>query len=167
MNIFKHITYTLIFLSIILLVACQKNKDTELKPLNLMSYGYPITIMAPDSAKVRESLSSVISEVTITGKGGYDLLVQSSEITFSSSDPKEIKDREKKLVESSKYFSEVVKEEDHGFIYKIEIDSTIQRYDFVHVKVKGNKEFLFKGPYSNELNLKQAEWLYGIVSEDK
>lgn len=139
--------YLLILFCIGILSACQGDKGPVLKPLDLLSYGFPITVMAPDSADVDASSIGIIEELTIKGKGNYGLLVQSSVVTIT--DEKAIKANELEMVKDGRYFSRIIKDDEKGFLYETVIDSTNFNYEFFYVKIQGEKEFIFRTPYDH------------------
>ena len=54
-------------------------QDTaELKPLNLIKYGLPVTIQAPDSAKVKTSDMGIIKDVVISDGEQYAVQIFAS-----------------------------------------------------------------------------------------
>ena len=64
-----------------LLGACQSDPTSNLKPLNLLEHGIPITILAPDSAKIRTMDLLVQKDITVKGEDGYDLQIFASDAT--------------------------------------------------------------------------------------
>lgn len=160
----KHYQYYLLTLVVIVALAtsCNTEKAPELKPLNLLSYGFPITIMAPDSAKVEKSLGGIIEELTIEGGGNYGLLVQSSMATIT--DVEKIKEDELQLAKDGKYFSKVLQEDPAGFLYETAIDSINVSYEFLYVKVQGDKEYKFRTPYTGSFTEEEAKRIYESLS---
>jgi hypothetical protein len=161
MKRYQHYLLTLV-LGVAIIASCNTDSASALKPLNLLSYGFPITIMAPDSAKVDKSLGGIIEELTIEGDGNYGLLVQSSMATII--DVAKIKEDELKLVKEGKYFSEILQEDPAGFLYKTVIDSTNISYEFLYVKVQGDKEYKFRTPYTGSFTEKEAKMIYESLS---
>ena len=141
-----------------IMASCNTDSAPALKPLNLLSYGFPITIMAPDSAKVEKSLGGIIEELTIEGDGNYGLLVQSSMATIT--DVAKITADELTLVKDGKYFSKILQEDPAGFLYETVIDSTNISYEFLYVKVQGDKEYKFRTPYTGSFTEKEAKRIY-------
>lgn len=145
-----------------MLASCNTDTAPALKPLNLLSYGFPITIMAPDSAKVEKSLGGIIEELTIEGDGNYGLLVQSSMATIT--DVAKIKADQLKMAKDGKYFSKILKEDPAGFLYETAIDSTHVSYEFLHIKIQGDKEYQFRTPYTGSFTEKEAKRIYESLS---
>lgn len=157
--------YLLILFCIGMLSACQGNKGPVLKPLDLLSYGFPITVMAPDSAKVQQSSIGIIEELTVEGEGNYGLLVQSSMVTIT--DEKAIKANELEMVKDGRYFSKVIQDNEKGFLYETVIDSTNFNYEFFYVKIQGEKEFIFRTPYDHSHTEEEVAMVYNSLVAKK
>lgn len=143
--------------------SCTGDKAAALKPLDLLSYGFPVTIMAPDSADVEKSSMGIIDEVTIAGKGNYGMLVQSSMVTLT--DEKAIKQSEMDMVKDGRYFSKVIKENEKGFMYETVIDSVNFNYEFFYVRIQGDKEFIFRTPYDHSFTEDEVARVYDSLVE--
>ncbi len=152
----------LLIISTVIIFSCQSDKKSELKPLDLLSYGFPVTVMAPDSADIRKSsMGGIIEEVTIQGDDNFGLLVQSS--SASTTDVSKIKTEELKDVKQGRYFSKVVREDDAGFVYETAIDSTNVSYEFFFVKIQGDKDYRFRTPYTGTFSEEEALRVYESV----
>lgn len=143
--------------------ACNSEPTVSLKPLNLMSYGIATSIMAPDSAKVEQGLSGIIDEVTIKGKEGYVVEVQSSLSAFGTA--KELKESLKSQVQEESYFSKIIQEDETGFLYETVVDSSNVSYNFRKCKMLGEKELIFKLPSSITFSEEKANWLFQHIWE--
>ncbi len=142
-----------------LFFSCQKDAAVQLKPLDLLSYGFPISVMAPDSAQVKKSsLGGIIEELTIVGDNNYGLLVQSSSATII--DVEKIKNEEISDVKEGRFFSKIIREDDAGFIYETAIDSSNVSYEFFYVKIQGDKDFRFRTPYTGTYSQDEALRIY-------
>ena len=77
----------LLFLGFIFLAlsACNSGVDLNLQPLDLSQYGIPLTIMAPDSAKVKKSKIGDWDDVTVK-KGIYSLQILAKKAPALSAD---------------------------------------------------------------------------------
>ncbi|MGK0387917.1 MAG: hypothetical protein ACI94Y_000644 [Maribacter sp.] len=159
----RYQNYLLAFvLGAAMMASCNTDNGPALKPLNLLSYGFPITIMAPDSAKVEKSLGGIIEELTITGDGNYGVLVRSS--MASITDVAKIKADELKMTKEYRYFSKILQEDPAGFLYETAIDSTNISYEFLYIKVQGDKEYQFRTPYTGSFTEKEAKRIYESLS---
>lgn len=152
--------FTLLLLSF-LLFSCSDNSQENLKPLNLLKHGVPITIMAPDSAEVKTMDLVVQKDITI--KKGDDYNVQLFASEASAANVASAITSLKSEVQSGAYFSEFMKEEPAGFIFQIKIDSTHTSYDFRHVKLFGDKEYIFRTGLMGSFTLEQVENMYQSV----
>lgn len=142
--------------------ACnQSSTKAELQPLDLLQYGVPITINAPDSAKVRKSKFGDWDDVTVK-KGNYSLqiFVRNAE----TSDKNKIKADELALVKSERFFSKIVKEEEKGFIYESSVDS-IPFYNFKYLHYQADKIYTFQKGLADNITLEEAEKIYNSVKQ--
>lgn len=153
--------YFLILLFACLLFACQQEAVTNLKPLDLLQYDVPITIMAPDSAEVKTMDLLVQKDITI--KGGDDYSVQIFVSDATTTDTKLIVAELLADVKKNPYFTKVVKEDTDGFIYETAVDSTHISYGFRQVRVQGDREFIFRTGLIGTFNQKQTERMYEAV----
>ena len=70
------IHYLLLTVLVTGLFACQNTSKTALKSLDLLQHGIPITIMAPDSAKVVAGSLSFSQDVTVKSPtDNYDVQI--------------------------------------------------------------------------------------------
>lgn len=122
------------------LLSCQGSSKKSNK-LDLTSYGMPIAVDAPDGATIDKTDEGLMDRVIISGGKDYGL-----EITAMSAltqDMANIKQSELDIIKGNPYFSQIVKEDDTGFIYETVVDSTNIRYNFFKVKVQGDTEFRY------------------------
>lgn len=161
----KNLSYLFISLIIssLLLSACQGDSAPELKPLDLMPHGFPISVMVPDSAEVKKSFSGIMDELTILGDGNFGLLIQS--YSANSLDVAKIKADELELVKNGKFFSKIMKEDPAGFMYETAVDSTSISYDFFHVKIQGDKEYRFTTPYTGTYTENEITRVYNSLNK--
>lgn len=152
--------YGISFFCLLLCFSCGSDK-TELKPLNLIKYGLPVTIQAPDSAKVKVSDMGIIKDVVISDGAQYSVQIFSSKAM--TVDVKQLAAEQLADVKRNPYFSKVVREEDAGFIYENNIDSTLINYSFRHIKVMGDKEIVFQTGLIGSFSLEDVERMYSSV----
>ncbi len=140
--------------------ACSNNSDIDLVEKDLLEYGLPITIQAPDSIVVKTMDWLVQKDVTIKGPDWYSLQIFSSKAqTTKIEDALRL---QKSTVEDGTYFDEFILEEQDGFIYQLKIDS-ITNYDFRHVKIQGDNEYIFQAGMMGNYTQAQVERLYEIA----
>lgn len=152
--------YTLSFLCLLVCLSCGQDKS-DLKPLNLLKYGLPVTIQAPDSAKVKTSDMGIIKDVVVTDGEQYSVQIFSS--TAITIDVKQLKKEQLADVKRNPYFSKLIREEDAGFIYENNVDSTLINYGFRHIKVMGDKEIVFQTGLIGSFSLEDVERMYAAV----
>lgn len=139
----------LIILSLFTLLACNNGPKTE--PLELMKYGLPIQIEAPQEAVVKANDLGFYKDVTV--KHGDNYFIQIISTSATTTDVAVLKADQLREVRKNPYFQEIVFEEPNGFIFRKQVDS-LQNYDFRYVKIQGSTEYIFQtgltGMYSEE-----------------
>ncbi|NND34303.1 MAG: hypothetical protein HKN76_17090, partial [Saprospiraceae bacterium] len=70
----------------------------------------------------------------------------------------------KQSVEEGIYFSKFMLEESDGFVFELMID-TLVNYDFRHLKIQGDNEYLFQAGMSGYYSQDQIEQLYQIAKQ--
>ena len=151
----------LLFCSVLLFFACQQNPKNDWKPLDLLQYDVPLTILAPDSAEVKTMDLLVQKDVTI--KKGKDYSIQIFISDALTSDVKKIIAEIKGEVKNNPYFSKFTLEEDNGFIYETVIDSTHYNYGFRQVRIQGDREYIFSTGLIGTFDQQQVEDMYNAV----
>ena len=148
------------FLFLLILFSCSSEKDDYLKPLNLLEYDVPLTILAPDSVNVSKQKFGVSDEVTIESQKSddYQVRIYFGEATLSVED---VKAQQLKFLKDSEIvtFSKLIVDEPKGFVYETKIDSTHLNYGFRRIVIMGDREYIFhsgSGTYTQE----QAEEMY-------
>ena len=153
--------FWLYFLAL-LLVACQTDEQKGLAALDLTQYNIPVTIFAPDSAKVQsQSLSGVIDDVTIrSAENRYAVQVLAS--AAQTSDMARLKADQLELVRDNRYFSRIVEEEPQGFVFENKIDTT-SAYGFRYIIYRGDREIVFQNSFDGVFNLEEVQRMYASV----
>lgn len=159
------LTKSLFACTMVFLLACQPSIDnTHWVEKDMLQYGVPITIEIPDSAEVKVMDWGVQKDITIVGDDWFNLQVFSSRA--STHDRKKLKGELLGTVQQGSYFSEVTLDEDDGFIFEMQID-TMLNYDFRHVKIQGDQEYIFQAGMSGTYSKAEAEKLYEISKAAK
>ncbi len=140
--------------------ACQQDPAAQLKPLNLLEYGLPVTILAPDSAEVKQNDLGFIKDVTVRKGEDFSLQIFASEST--TNDLSRIKADQLSEVKANPYFAEIVREEEDGFIYKLMVDS-LPNYGFRHFRIQGDLELIFQTGLLGTFSLEEVELMYQAV----
>lgn len=149
-----------LIIGVALLVACHTG-DMPLQELDLSSHGIPITILAPDSAVVREKDYNFMRDITV--RKGDRFFLQIFEFQASRLDAAGEKLRQLAAVHEDPYFKEVIKEEDQGFIFSKQSDSTLIDYDFRFVRILGDTELIFQSGLVGSFSLEDVERMYKAV----
>lgn len=155
----------LFFLFAALLIgACQQNTGPQWAELDLMSYGVPLSIAAPDSAKVKTTDLGLIKDITI--KEGEDYYIQLYASAASTNDVAKIKADQLGEVKNNRFFSKIVKEEADGFIYETAIDSSNINYGFRYIYLQGDMEYIFQTGLIGTFTQQQTEKMYEAVQQN-
>lgn len=147
-----------------LIVGCQQGAQSDLVEKDLMEYGVPVTIMAPDSAVVKaRDMGSLMKDITVKGAGNYDLQIMASSAT--TSDLARIKAEQLASVKTNRYFSKIISEEEDGFVYEMALDSANLNYSFRHIHLQGDQEIIFSAGMASTLSQEEAERIYEAVKQ--
>jgi len=148
-----------LLLVFILLISCKDAKPVA--KLDLLKYGLPISVTAPENAVVDADDMGVMHDVTI--KAGEDYYIQIYGSDAVSVDAKAIFQKKKADIKKGPFFTEISMEEENGMIYKKNIDENTIDYDFIYVKIQGDKEFIFQTGLIGMFNEEQVTEMYNSV----
>jgi len=149
-----------------LLSGCQNGNGNDWQPLDLLEYGLPVTVQAPDSTTVNASDLGIMQDVTLEGVSDPEYYIQIYASKANNTDIAQIKADQVSDVRSNPYFSRIVEEDEQGFIYETAIDST-NYYSFRYIYVQGDTEFIFTTGLAKTFNLEQVQQMYeGVRQED-
>ncbi len=148
-----------LLLIFLLLTSCKESKPVA--KLDLMKYGLPISINAPENAIVEADDMGVMQDVTIQAGEDYYIQIYGSDAV--SVDAKAIFQKKKADIEKGPFFTEISMEEENGMIYKKNIDENTIDYDFIYVKIQGDKEFIFQTGLIGMFNEEQVKEMYNSV----
>jgi hypothetical protein len=138
-----------IILTTFFLCACKDgSKSNSDNKLDLMKYGVPFSINAPEDVKVAKVGSGRLEDISIKNTNGYDVQVFMGD-AFSSNLEK-LKSIKKEEITSNPSFKKIVEEFDNGFIYEKISDLGERNYDFSIIVVQGDKEITFQAGNSKE-----------------
>ena len=152
----------LLFPMLLLFVQCTQDQQEALKPLDLLEWGIPITVMAPDSASVKTmDLGGVLKDVTIKGDNNYSIQIYAT--GASTTDMARVKSNQLTEVKANRYFSKIVEEEDDGFIYENVVDSSNVYYGFRHIRIQGDMEYVFQTGLIGSFTLEEVQSMYNAV----
>ena len=157
----------ILFFSLIALffAACQSEPGSGLKETDLLPYGIPVTIMAPDSAEIKadDLGGGLIKDVTIRGADNYYVQVFATQA--ETSDMARVKAEQLADVKSIRYFEKVISEEEDGFIYQTAIDSSNISYGFRYIVLQGDLEIIFQTGLLGTFSQEDVEKMYGAVKQ--
>jgi len=144
---------------------CTDEPTMNLIPLNLLAYGIPLTIMAPDSADIKKEDWGSMQIVTIKKGKDYDLQIQASEAI--STDIATVKAQKIIDVKNKRYFSKIIKEDANGFVFETQPDSTTNYYGFRYITIQGDVEYVIQNGLAGNYTLEQAENMYEAIKPKK
>ena len=148
------------FIIVLFLAACNNPDDNYLKPRNLLEYGIPYTILAPDSVDIKKENLVVSDEVIIKSQNSddYEVRVYFGEATKDIAAKKLEELNTLKSISAYSSFN-VVLDEPNGFVYETVIDETLHNFGFRRIVVQGDREYIFQSGNGNYTKA-QAEEMY-------
>ncbi|NPA68529.1 MAG: hypothetical protein GXO50_07975 [Chlorobi bacterium] len=170
----KKLIITFTIASAIFLTNCNNSekesslKDMKMTELNLADKGIPVTVKAPEGAKVKEGMFS--GEFGGIRMYDYEIVKNSFALEVSMDDAeelrtaKEITEDAAEAAQTEEGFAGFVKKEPDGFIYKIKTDD-YEEYKFYHVLIKNNRAIEFNEGLKlfTGFNLNDIKILYDIA----
>lgn len=140
--------------------SCKSDAGSGLAKLDLLSHGLPISIKAPEGAEIVTDDMGVWTDVTVkSGDDYYVQIIASDAVTFEKAD---IIAEQLKTVKESTFFSKILEEYEDGFIYEKKIDDKLN-FDFRHVKIQGDKEYIFQTGLIGTFTEDDVRTMYGSV----
>ena len=132
--------FGLLLVGLLILVSCKK--ESNFQDYDLIQHGLSIKIKAPLNPEVSVTDMGIAKDVTV--KKGEDFSIQILSSSVTTYDTQKIIAEKKKEVLESKYFSEIVLENERGFVFEKKIDEDNINYDFRSVKILGDTEYDFQ-----------------------
>ena len=145
----------------ILIWSCKSDPVSEYKELDLLSYGVPLKIMAPDSSDIKKE--DWITQQGVTIKKGKDYEVQVWAGTASTTDMVAFKANKLAEVKNKEIFSKIIQEDPDGFIFENQLDSNTLYYGFYYLVLQGDFEYTFQNGLRGDFTQEQAENMYRAV----
>lgn len=168
----RTIASCLLFVALLSLIACEstpaEEKPAFTKTVNLLEYGIPVELNAPEDAKVVDASDDMIQDLRIEGDHYY---VQIYGTVATRPSCKTLADEA--LIDyktKNATFQRVVKQDECGFVYAVKTENdTTTYYNFDYFAVKGNKEYRFMSTTSPlvKLNQAQVEAIYEAVKNQQ
>ena len=141
-------------------LGCKNN--ASLPTLDLMKYGLPIEIKAPEGAEVVVDDMGFMKDCTVKAGENYSLQIVAGDAIETKAAV--VTQKQKELVQKQAYFKEIVQEDEHGFIYKKDIDGK-EDYDFRYIRISGDKEYIFQTGLMGTFSLEDVKAMYESVKE--
>lgn len=129
--------------------------------LDLLSHGIPIKIKAPAGAEVKVDDMGIVKDITVRADDSFSL--QIIEGTSYLANLSEVVSKQKADAIASRTFSEIVEEDDHGFIFQKKYSEDRSSYDFRYVRLQGDKEYIFQTGLLGQYTLEQVQEMYKAV----
>ena len=164
MNMHKRTNALILLLALFIVAAgcaTEKEKYPDLIEMDLLSKGVPIVIRAPEGAIVQVKDQVVQRDITV--RKGTDFSLQIFESDAMQRDISKIKARMLSEVQGNPYFQKVVSEDENGFIYETAIDSSYINYGFRHVRLQGDKEYVFQTSLRGKFSVEDVEKMHAAV----
>lgn len=153
MNFYPKLLLLMVVLSGTLIGCKQKNQSD--KKTDLMKYGIPVSIDAPSDVEISKLGSGRLADVSLKNQNGYDIQIFMAE-AFSN-DLTKLKQQKKETVTANPFFSKIVEEYPDGFLYEKITNEDTRNYDFIIIKVMGDKEINFQCGNSKEFSEQEVK----------
>jgi hypothetical protein len=141
-------------------IGCKPDNTSNLAELDLMSEGMPIVIQAPAGAEIKRMDLVLSKDITVIKD---DFHFQIFESNADVRDVGAVKNQLLAEVKLSPYFSKLLQDDTAGFIYETRIDSTYTNYGFRHVRIQGDKEYIFQQGLRGKYTREAVEVMYKAV----
>jgi hypothetical protein len=157
--------YILLLSFAVLLSSCQQDTASQWQSTDLLSYGIPVSVMAPDSAQIKANdiAGGLIKDVTIQTGPEYSIQIIAS--SAETSDIAKIKADQLANVKGNRYFSQIIEEQEDGFVYETAVDSTHTSYGFRYIVVQGEQEIIFQSGLAGTFSLEAIQAMYTAVQQ--
>lgn len=131
---------------------------------DLLPYGMALTISIPDSSEIKAMNWGMQKDISIEGEDNFSLQIFDEQPL--NRDLQALKESVKEEIEKSPMFYEITREDEDGFIFELNIDST-QSFDFRHFKIRGEHLYTFRAGLFGTFSLEEIKRLYEISKEAK
>jgi hypothetical protein len=144
---------------VIIMTAC-KQGGVKMVTVDLLKYGIPVTIQAPENAKVTQPYGE--GEVWIQdAASNFD--IQVTKMIALGNDAAKVKSEQLESTKAVEGFSKLITEEKNGFIFEENID--VVNYDFKYIVVQGDKQYIFQKGFTSIATLEAVEKMYEAVKQ--
>ena len=144
-----------------ILWSCKPDPSSLFVERDLMAEGVPIVIKAPAEAEVKMEDYGFVKDITV--KSGDSYFVQIIESQVINYDIKSLKEELLTDVKSKPFFSQVILEEENGFLFEKKLDEETLNYDFRYIKIQGDNQYTFQRGLMGLFSREQVEAMYNSV----
>jgi hypothetical protein len=143
----------------VMMTAC-KLGEVKMVAVDLLKYGIPVTIQAPENATVTQPYGE--GEVWIQDTASnFDIQVMKM-ITLGN-DAAKVKSEQLEATKTVEGFSKLIMEEKSGFIFEENI--AVLNYDFKYIIVQGDHQYIFQKGFTTIATLEAVEKMYEAVKQ--
>ncbi len=152
----------LLALLMVIIYSCD-NGVSKYEPLDLMSHGMPIKIMAPANTSIKSDDLGILKELTIidTLNSGYNIQIYSSKTDVL--DRAKLLDQVKSEIEATEFFSKMIEETENGFIYEKKVTEDYINYDFRVVRLQSDIKYTMQAGIGEQYELADIESMFNAV----
>ena len=133
--------------------------------LDLMPYGIPVEIMAPDSARVNVTRVGEVEDVAIRNEGIQPFSIQIFVQPVLLNDIPALKFNQINEVRSNPEFGKIVEEDEQGFIFFLNDVNGGERYHFRYVHLQADREYVFTSGFEERFSLEEARRMLNSVRQ--
>ena len=146
----------------VIIYSCD-NGVSKYEPLDLMSHGMPIKIMAPANTSIKSDDLGILKELTIidTLNSGYNIQIYSSKTDVL--DRAKLLDQVKSEIEATEFFSKMIEETENGFIYEKKVTEDYINYDFRVVRLQSDVKYTIQAGFGEQYQIEDIESMFNAV----
>lgn len=154
----------LIVFSSLLLFACkEKSGKRDINKTDLLKFGIPYSLNTPSDVTISKIGNGNLADVSVRNQSGYDIQIFMG--NAYTNDFTELKKQKKELVSANPFFVKIVEEYKDGFLYEKQTDTGILTYDFIIVKILGDKEISFQSGNSKEFSETEVKTMVKSIQD--
>jgi len=143
------------------ITACKSDPSSGWQEMNLLEYGIPGDIKAPLDAEVKTMDFGAMKDISVKKGEDYYIQIYSSQATTMN--VADVKAQQLALLKEDPAYQRMVSEEDNGFIYELKVDSAKMTYGFRHIKLQGDKEYIYQTGLIGFFTEDQVKKMYEAV----
>lgn len=151
---------------LLFLCACTATPSTTdtWKTLDLMPYGIPLSVQAPDSAEVHVVRVGAVEDVSIKNTGQTPYALQLFVQPALTNDIAALKFNQINEVKSNPFFGKIVEEDEQSFIYSLNNQDS-STYSFRYTHLQADKEYIFTTDFNQSFSLEEIKRLLQAVRQ--